>query len=303
MARPLRPRMRRERHAQEIKWSVRPLPPRHGAGQARCGRHRPSARGCRRPTPPPTPDRTAPTATSRPGNWFQRLKAGLSKSSSRLSEDITGIFTKRKLDADTLEELEDHADPGGSWASRPQCASPRPSRKGRFNKEISPEEVRAVLAAEVERTLAPVAKPLRSRATPAARHPGRGRQRHRQDHHHRQARRTASPARATTSRWRPATPSGPRPSISSRSGASARAPRSSRVTSGADAAGLAFDALSRRAKKGSDVLLIDTAGRLQNKQALMDELEKMIRVLRKIRSERAASGTAGARCNHGAKCA
>jgi len=51
---------------------------------------------------------------------------------------------------------------------------------------------------------------------------------------------------------------------------------------GADSAGLAFDALSRARENASDVLLIDTAGRLQNKQALMDELEKVIRVLRKI---------------------
>jgi fused signal recognition particle receptor len=51
---------------------------------------------------------------------------------------------------------------------------------------------------------------------------------------------------------------------------------------GADAAGLAFDALTRARENNSDVLLIDTAGRLQNKQALMDELEKVIRVLRKV---------------------
>jgi fused signal recognition particle receptor len=51
---------------------------------------------------------------------------------------------------------------------------------------------------------------------------------------------------------------------------------------GSDAAGLTFDALNRARENGSDVLLIDTAGRLQNKQALMDELEKVIRVIRKI---------------------
>ena len=91
--------------------------------------------------------------------WFQRLKAGLTKTSSRLSQDIAGIFTKRKLDADTLEELEElliQADLGIDTAMRITAAL----AKGRHNKEISPEEVRAVLAAEVELALAPVAKPL-----------------------------------------------------------------------------------------------------------------------------------------------
>ena len=68
---------------------------------------------------------------------------------------------------------------------------------------------------------------------------------------------------------------------------------------GADAAGLAFDALKRAREAGRDVLLIDTAGRLQNKQALMDELEKVIRVLRKVDPDGAAPGAAGARRHHG----
>ena len=66
---------------------------------------------------------------------------------------------------------------------------------------------------------------------------------------------------------------------------------------GADSAGLAFDALKRARENASDVLLIDTAGRLQNKQALMEELEKVIRVLRKIDPTRAAPGAPGARCD------
>ena len=91
--------------------------------------------------------------------WFQRLRQGLIKTSTRLSQDIAGIFTKRKLDADPLQELEDlliQADLGVDTAARITTAL----AKGRRNKEISPEEVRSVLAAEVERTLAPVARPL-----------------------------------------------------------------------------------------------------------------------------------------------
>src|SRR5262249_12820710 len=103
----------------------------------------------------------APAAAK--AGWFQRLKAGLTKTSARLPQDIGGIFTRRKLDADTLQELEDlliGADLGVETAMRITEAL----AKGRFNKEIATSEVRAVLAAEVERVLAPVAKPLTLKA-------------------------------------------------------------------------------------------------------------------------------------------
>ena len=241
------------------------------------------AGGSRRATPEQaTPRPRAESGAGRKSGWFQRLKAGLTKSSSRLSQDIAGLFTKRKLDADTLQELEDlliQADLGVETAMRITAAL----AKGRYNKEIAPDEVRAVLAAEVERALAPVARPLRfrRRCTPAC-HPGRRRQRHRQDHHHRQARAPAGGRKARRSRWPPAIPSAPPPSISSRSGVSGTGAEVVAANVGADAAGLAFDALTKARENASDVLLIDTAGRLQNKQALMDELEKVIRVLRKI---------------------
>ena len=123
---------------------------------------RPSPRqSCRRRSPQPRlPSTEPPAEPPKKQGWFQRLKAGLTKTSARLSEDIAGIFTKRKLDADTLQELEDlliQADLGVETAMRITEAL----AKGRYNKEIAPEEVRAVLAAEVERALAPVAKPLR----------------------------------------------------------------------------------------------------------------------------------------------
>ena len=112
-------------------------------------------------SPEPAPAKVdAPTEPAPKQGWFQRLKAGLTKTSAKLSQDIAGIFTKRKLDADTLQELEDlliQADLGVETAARISAAL----AKGRFDKEIATEEVRAVLAAEVERALAPVAKPLR----------------------------------------------------------------------------------------------------------------------------------------------
>jgi fused signal recognition particle receptor len=213
--------------------------------------------------------------------WFQRLKAGLTKTSAKLSQDIVGIFTKRRLDADTLQELEDsliEADLGVETAMRITEAL----AKGRYNKEVAPAEVRAVLAAEVERVLAPVVRPLllegqhRPHVILVVGVNGTGKtttigklaQRFAQEG------RTVTLAAGDTFRaaaieqlkiW------------GERTGAEVVA----RAT-GADAAGLAYDALVRARENSSEVLLIDTAGRLQNKQVLMGELEKVIRVLRKI---------------------
>src|SRR5262245_7837485 len=223
----------------------------------------------------------APEEPARSETWFQRLKAGLTKSSSRLSQNIAGIFTKRKLDAATLEELEDtliQADLGVETSMRITEAL----AQGRFNKEISPDEVRAVLAAEVERTLRPVALPL---ALTGAHRPhvilvvgvnGTGK--------------TTTIGKLASHLARQGH------SVTLAAGDTFRAAAidqlkiwAERVNAeivahkvGADAAGLAFEALSRARENGSNVLLIDTAGRLQNKRALMDELEKMIRALRKI---------------------
>jgi fused signal recognition particle receptor len=216
--------------------------------------------------------------------WFQRLKTGLTKTSAKLSEDIAGIFTKRKLDADTLQELEDlliQADLGVETAMRITEAL----SKGRYNKEIAPAEVRAVLAAEVERVLTPVAKPLRLEGdhrphvilvvgvngTGKTTTIGKLAQRFVQEG------KKVTLAAGDTFRaaaidqlqiW------------GERTGAEVVA-----RGVGADSAGLAFDALRRARENSSEVLLIDTAGRLQNKQALMGELEKVIRVLRKIDPE------------------
>ena len=252
----------------------------------------------RRSEEPPAPasaDDAAPThavpapsvaeaPTSEPSNkqgWFQRLKAGLTKTSSRLTQDITGIFTKRKFDAATLQELEDlliQADLGVETAMRITDALAR----DRHDKEITPEEVRAVLAAEVERTLVPVAKPLQIgdadrphvilvvgvNGTGKTTTIGKMAQRLAQDG------KKVLLAAGDTFRaaaidqlkiW------------GERTGAEVIA-----HNVGADSAGLAFDALKRAKDENCDVLLIDTAGRLQNKQALMDELEKVLRVLRKI---------------------
>jgi fused signal recognition particle receptor len=223
----------------------------------------------------------APPESAPKQGWFQRLKAGLTKTSAKLSQDIAGLFTKRKLDADTLQDLEDlliQADLGVETAQRISAAL----AKGRFDKEIATEEVRAVLAAEVERALVPVAKPLVIEGdhkphvilVTGVNGTGKTTTIGKLAHRLRAEGRTVTLAAGDTFRaaaveqlkiW------------GARTGAEVVA----RET-GADAAGLAFDALKLARENKSDVLLIDTAGRLQNKQALMDELEKVIRVLRKL---------------------
>jgi fused signal recognition particle receptor len=225
---------------------------------------------------PPEPDEPAQKQ-----GWFQRLKAGLTKTSSRLSQDIAGVFTKRKLDAETLEQLEDlliQADLGVETAMRITESLAR----GRHNKEISPEEVRAVLAAEVERTLAPVATPLRVDGghrphvilVVGVNGTGKTTTIGKIAHRLRQEGKRVMLAAGDTFRaaaidqlkiW------------GERTGAAVVA-----KSVGTDAAGLAFDALTQARDQAYDVLLIDTAGRLQNKQALMGELEKVLRVLRKV---------------------
>jgi fused signal recognition particle receptor len=238
----------------------------------------PDAGSVQPPSPAPAAESTPPKPRD---GWFARLKAGLAKSSSKLSENISGVFTKRKLDPDKLEELEDvliRADLGVETAMRVTEALAR----GRYDKGISAENVREVLAQEIEKILLPVAKPLEldAGAKPhvilvvgvngtgktttigklAARFIREGRK--------------VMMAAGDTFRaaaidqlkvW------------GERTGATVVA-----RAVGADAAGLAYEALQTAQAQKYDVLLIDTAGRLQNKQALMDELEKVTRVLKKL---------------------
>jgi fused signal recognition particle receptor len=240
------------------------------------------------PAPPAVEPAVAPPPPVEPPakkqGWFQRLKTGLTKTSAKLSEDIAGIFTKRKLDADTLQELEDlliQADLGVETAMRITEAL----SKGRYNKEIAPAEVRAVLAAEVERVLTPVAKPLRLEG----------------DHRpHVILVVGVNGTGKTTTIGKLAQRfvlEGKKVTLAAGDTFRAAAIDQLQIWGertgaevvargvGADSAGLAFDALRRARENSSEVLLIDTAGRLQNKQALMGELEKVIRVLRKIDPE------------------
>lgn len=214
-------------------------------------------------------------------SWFSRLKDGLSKSTSRLTEGITGIFTKKKLDDEALEELEElliRADLGPVTAARLTAGL----AKTRFGKEVSAEEVKDYLATELQKIVEPVAQPL---VIDPSKKPhiillvgvngtGKTTTIGKLARQFRDEGKTVWLAAGDTFRaaavaqlkiW----------------GERTGCPVVSRDT-GADAAGLAYDAVEQATKAGADVLLIDTAGRLQNKAGLMEELRKIVRVIKKL---------------------
>ncbi|WP_439528031.1 signal recognition particle-docking protein FtsY [Pannonibacter sp.] len=230
------------------------------------------------PVPAPVAETLQPTEKL---SWFQRLRRGLSRSSSALTEGIASIFTKRKLDQSMLDELEDillQADLGLDTAS----SITERLGSGRFDKEISPEEVRAILADEVEKVLVPVAKPLdldrgiRPHVVLMVGVNGTGKTTTIGKLASRLAAEGKTVMLAAGDTFRAAAVEQLK-IWGSRTGSEVVA-----RDAGADAAGLAFDAMQAAKDKNVDVLLIDTAGRLQNKAELMAELEKVIRVIRKV---------------------
>ena len=219
------------------------------------------------------------TQTTAP--WWQRLASGLKRSSSALGGAIAHVVAKRPLDEAMIEEIEDaliRADLGAETAGRIATEL----RYGRFNTAITAEEIKEVVAAEVEKALAGVAQPL---VIDPARRPfvilvagvngsgktttiGKLAARLRRDGL------TVMLAAGDTFRaaaieqlkiWADRTDAA----------FMAREP-------GADAAGLAFDALAAARDRKVDVLLVDTAGRLQNRSDLMGELQKVVRVIKKV---------------------
>jgi len=241
------------------------------------------------PEPPPAPEaepEPAPVATEPQEEakigWFSRLKAGLSRSTARLTDAITTVFRKRRLDDEALEELEETliaADLGVAAARR----IVEGFRKTRFGKEVTDEEVKAALAEAIAEILAPVAQPLaidRGHAPHVVlmvgvNGTGKTTTIAKLGQQYRDQGLKVMFAAGDTFRaaaveqlqiW------------GERTGCAVVAP----AKQGADAAGLAHDALARAKAEGMDVLLVDTAGRLHNKSALMEELRKIIRVMRKL---------------------
>lgn len=210
--------------------------------------------------------------------FFKKLSEGLSKSSSKISSGITDIFTKKKLDAETLEQLEElliAADLGPGLAAKLAAEV----GKNRFDKEVSPLEIKLALAEEIEKIIAPAEKPLGQDAKPCVimmvgvNGTGKTTTIGKLASQFKRGGKNVMLAAGDTFRaaavaqlqeW----------------GRRADCPVVAKEE-GADAAALAFEAIDKAITDNADILMIDTAGRLQNKTDLMAELEKVIRVIKK----------------------
>ena len=221
------------------------------------------------------------TSETKKPSWWRRLSDGLKRTSSSIGTALAEFVSKRKLDRAMLEEIEDvllRADLGTDVSARIAAAV----GEGRYDKMISASDVKAIVAAEVEKVLAPVAQPL---VIDGAHKPfvilmvgvnGSG--------------------KTTTIGKLAARLSGEGRKVMMAAGDTFRAAAIEQLkvwgdrtgtpvvagAQGSDAASLAFNALSQAKAEGRDVLLIDTAGRLQNRPELMSELEKVVRVIRKV---------------------
>lgn len=220
-------------------------------------------------------------AGEKKSGWFSRLKAGLQKSTSKISEGITGIFTKRKLDAETVQELEDlliTADLGPQLAARLAADF----AKTRFGKDVSDDEVRHALAGQITDILEPYAQPLVLDST--------------KQPHIVLVIGVNGVGKTTTIGKFAQFYRAQGKQVMLAAGDTFRAAAISQLQiwgertgcpvvtlpQGGDAAALAYTALERAKAENMDMLLIDTAGRLHNKTDLMEELAKIIRVIKKL---------------------
>ncbi len=229
----------------------------------------------------PVPTPLAPAEPPKKQNWLQRLASGLKRSSDQLTGSIAAVFTKKRLDQAMLDDLEDiliQSDFGVDMATDVTEAL----RRDRFDRDISSDEVRDVLATEIVKVLQPVAQPL---VIDATKKPyvilmvgvnGTGKTT--------TIGKLASLYRAEGKKVMLAAGDTFRAAAIEQLqvwGQRTGAPVVTRPA-GSDASGLAYEAVERAKAEGADILIIDTAGRLQNRDELMSELEKIIRVIKKV---------------------
>jgi len=212
-------------------------------------------------------------------NWLTRLGLGLKKSSVNLTDGISGIFTKKKVDSQTLEDLEDlliTSDMGIKASSKIISGF----SKRRLNKDVTDEEIKAELAADIEMILKPCEHPLLITETKPFVILMVG----------------VNGAGKTTTIGKLAAKFKNRHQISLIAGDTFRAAaveqlevwgqrnniRVYKGANGCDAAALCYDGLQEALRCGDDIVFIDTAGRLQNKTGLMDELKKIVKVIKKV---------------------
>ena len=218
--------------------------------------------------------------------WISRLRNGLGKSSNRLVDGISSIFSDRPIDAKTLEELEDlliSADLGVDTAKK----LIEKISKRRFSADINTSEIRKALANDIVEILGPVARPLDQMTKPS-----KGPQVILLGG-------TNGTGKTTTIGKLAKRFKEENKSVVLAAGDTFRAAAVDQLklwgertnaavisqNTGSDPAAVAYEALEYAIANNKDVLLIDTAGRLHNKENLMSELEKVVRVLRKIDEE------------------
>ncbi len=227
------------------------------------------------------PSKASAPQTNPQRSWFARLGQGLARTSTALSDNLASVLCRRKLDEATLDELEDaliKADLGVAMASRIRQAL----ASTRHDRGLSPQALREVLAAEIAKVLSPVAKPL---ALDASAHPhvillvgvnGTGKTTTAAKLAHQLMRGGSSVMLVAADTFRAAAIDQLKV-WGARVGAEVVA-----KDVGADPAGLAYEAFERARAEKCQALIIDTAGRLQNKADLMAELAKIVRVLKKL---------------------
>ena len=217
-------------------------------------------------------------------SWFSRLKEGLSASSNKVVSGITGIFTEKRLDEETLEQLEDlliSSDLGVNVASR----LIKTLSEHKFDKQVSDREVRETFAKDIELILEPVAKPilieqsLKPHVILVCGVNGSGK---------------TTTIGKLAQQWK-----AEGKSVCLAAGDTFRAAAIEQLKvwgertqtpviiqpQGTDPAAVAYDAVKKSIDDNHDILIIDTAGRLQNRAELMDELAKIVRVIQKTLPE------------------
>jgi fused signal recognition particle receptor len=223
--------------------------------------------------PAPEPEPLAP------GGFMGRITAGLKKSTTRMSDQVGAAFTKRQLDEAAIEELEDilvMSDLGYGVATQVTDRL----REDKFDKQVTDLEVKIALADVISDILTPLEKPiLFGLAKPQillfVGVNGSGKTTTLGKIAHKYVKDGKKVLIAAGDTFRAA-------AVEQLTvwGDRAGAPVMS-AAQGSDAAGLVYDAMKRAKDEDYDILMIDTAGRLQNRTELMDELNKIIRVIQK----------------------
>jgi fused signal recognition particle receptor len=213
--------------------------------------------------------------------WYERMRLGFRKTSDRLGDNLTGLLTKATLDAATLDDIEEAlvaSDLGPRTAAKVRARL----AGERFERGISEAAIRELVAQELEEILKPVAEPLEIDAFPRPQVilvvgvNGSGKTTTIAKLAHLFVEQDYSVLLAAGDTFRAAAIDQLR-IWADRAGVPVIA-----GPEGSDSSAIVYDGLKKATAEGIDVLIVDTAGRLQNKKDLMDELAKIRRTLGRL---------------------